>query len=138
MKEFKDLNIPDDVKYAEDHEWVSLETPFRIGVSDFAQDALGDLTYVELPDVGMELNKGDEFGTLESTKSVSSLYSPLSGEVIAVNDSLMDDPSLVNSDPYGEGWIIEIAPASAENAQSELDELLDAARYTDFLKQEAD
>ena len=92
MKDLNDLNFPDDIKYAEDHEWVSVEAPFRIGVSDFAQDALGDLTYVELPDVGMELKKGDEFGTLESTKSVSSLYSPVSGQITAVNEALEDDP----------------------------------------------
>ena len=132
MKDLKDLNFPDDIKYAEDHEWVCVEAPFRIGVSDFAQDALGDLTYVELPDVGMELKKGDEFGTLESTKSVSSLYSPVSGQITAVNEALADDPGLVNSDPYGEGWIIEIAP---EN-EDELDELMDAAAYAEHLEQE--
>ena len=132
MKELKDLNIPDDIKYAEDHEWVSTEAPFRIGVSDFAQDALGDLTYVELPTVGMELAKGEEFGTLESTTSVSPLYSPLSGQVTAVNSLLEDEPGLVNSDPYGEGWIIEIAPGNL----SELDELLDAAGYLEKLEQE--
>ena len=132
MKDLKDLNFPDDIKYAEDHEWVCVEAPFRIGVSDFAQDALGDLTYVELPDVGMELKKGDEFGTLESTKSVSSLYSPVSGQITAVNEALEDDPGLVNSDPYGEGWIIEIAP---EN-EDELDELMDAAAYAEHLEQE--
>lgn len=132
MKDLKDLNFPDDIKFAEDHEWISIEAPFRIGVSDFAQDALGDLTYVELPDVGMELKKGDEFGTLESTKSVSSLYLPVSGRVTAVNEALADDPGLVNSDPYGEGWIIEISP---EN-QAELDELMDAAAYAEHLEQE--
>ncbi|MBQ4132900.1 MAG: glycine cleavage system protein GcvH [Desulfovibrionaceae bacterium] len=132
MIELKDINIPDDIKYAEDHEWVSVEAPFRIGVSDFAQDALGDLTYVELPEVGMKLTKGEEFGTLESTKSVSPLYSPLSGEVTAVNDLLEDEPGQVNSDPYGEGWIIEIAPANLD----ELDELLDAAAYQEKLEQE--
>lgn len=137
MKELKDLSFPDDIKYAEDHEWVAIEAPYRIGVSDFAQDALGDLTYVELPDVGMELEQGDEFGTLESTKSVSPLYSPISGQVVAVNEALQDDPGLVNSDPYGEGWIIEIAPADAEGIESELEELMDAAAYLEMLEQEA-
>ena len=132
MKELKDLNFPDDLKYAEEHEWVAVEAPFRIGVSDFAQDALGDLTYVELPDVGMELEKGDEFGTLESTKSVSPLYSPISGQVVAVNGALQDDPGLVNSDPYGAGWIIEIAP----DDQNELEELMDAPAYLEMLEQE--
>ena len=132
MKELKDLNIPDNVKYAEDHEWVSTAAPFRIGVSDFAQDALGDLTYVELPETGMELGKGDEFGTLESTKSVSPLYSPLSGRVVAVNELLQDDPGLVNSDPYGKGWIIEIAPSNLD----ELNGLFDAAAYLKKLEEE--
>ena len=110
MKDFSEISIPTQFKYAKDHEWISPSAPHRIGVSDFAQDQLGDLTYVELPEVGAELGVGDEFGSLESIKSVSSLYMPVSGKILAVNESLSDDPGLVNRDPYGDGWLIEIEP----------------------------
>ncbi|MDR3073350.1 MAG: glycine cleavage system protein GcvH [Deltaproteobacteria bacterium] len=125
MKENTGLHIPDTVRYDAEHEWISQEAPHRIGVSDFAQDQLGDLTYVELPEVGASFAKGDEFGSLESTKSVSPLYSPADCTVVAVNETLEDDPGLVNTDPYGEGWIIEVELKNA----SQLDELMDADAY---------
>ena len=129
MKELHELNFPASLKYDVEHEWASTSGPYRIGVSDFAQDQLGDLTFVELPDVGSVVNKGDEFGTLESTKSVSPLFAPLGGKIVAVNEALEDDPGLVNSDPYGAGWIIEIEP---ENP-GELANLMDAAAYIKYL-----
>jgi len=120
--------IPGNVLYTKDHEWISKTAPWKIGVSDFAQNALGDLTYVELPNVGDSFEKGQEFGTLESTKSVSPLYMPASGTVKAVNEALADAPELVNQSPYGEGWIIEIEEAGS------LDGLLDEAAYKAHLE----
>jgi glycine cleavage system H protein len=133
MKEISELNLPTNVKYHAEHEWVSASTPFKLGVSDYAQDALGALTYVELPEVGTQLTPGQEFGTLESTKSVSPLISPVNGTVKAINESLVDNPDLINSDPYGEGWIIEI-----EMEASELGTLLDAAAYKKLLENQAE
>ena len=130
MKELSELNLPGNLKYDAEHEWVSTSAPYRIGVSDYAQDALGDLTFVELPDVGASFSKGDEFGTLESTKSVSPLFLPLDGKVVAVNEALADDPALVNNDPYGEGWIIEIEPSDP----SQIGDLMDAAAYKTHLE----
>lgn len=129
MKELNELNLPSGVKYHADHEWISAAAPYRLGISDYAQDALGDLTFVELPEVGATLTRGEEFGTLESTKSVSPLLSPVNGTVKAVNEELSDNPGLVNSDPYGAGWIIEI-----EMSTGELDDLLDAAAYKSHLE----
>jgi glycine cleavage system H protein len=130
MADNKNLHFPDTLKYHTEHEWISASPPYRIGISDFAQDQLGDLTYVEVPEVGKKLARGDEFGTLESTKSVSPLFSPVAGVVTAVNEDLADDPGLPNSDPYGKGWIIEIRPDNA----AELDDLMDAAAYRKFLE----
>ena len=118
-------NIPAELRYSEDHEWISTSAPWKIGVSDYAQNALGDLTYVELPSVGDTFEKGQEFGTLESTKSVSPLLMPVAGTVKAVNEALADAPEKVNQDPYGEGWIIKIKPA----ANAAFDSLLDAEAY---------
>ena len=114
-------NIPAELRYSEDHEWISTSAPWKIGVSDYAQNALGDLTYVELPSVGDTFEKGQEFGTLESTKSVSPLFMPVAGTIKAVNEALVDAPEKVNQDPYGEGWLIEIESAEG------VSELLDAA-----------
>ena len=118
---------PDDLKYTSEHEWVRSdgETAVRVGITDFAQDALGDIVYVSLPEVGSELASGDAVGELESTKSVSDIYAPLSGKVVAINEALDGTPELVNSDPYGEGWLFEIAPADA----SAVAELMDASAY---------
>ena len=129
MKDPADLHIPDTVRYDAEHEWISLKAPYRIGVSDFAQDQLGDITYVELPSVGAELAKGGEFGSLESIKSVSSLYAPADCAVAAVNSALEDEPGLVNTDPYGKGWLIEVTL----KAPSQLDALMDAAAYKKHL-----
>ena len=121
--------FPDDLKYTAEHEWV--RTPgetagsVRIGITDYAQDALGDIVYVQLPEVGTTVSAGDAVGELESTKSVSDVYSPVSGEVVARNDALDATPELVNNDPYGEGWLFEVAVAEG-GATSEL---LDAATY---------
>ncbi len=120
---------PEDLKYSSEHEWVrspgETEGSVRIGITDYAQDALGDIVYVSLPDVGAEVSAGDTVGELESTKSVSDVYAPVSGKVVARNDTLDGTPELVNSDPYGEGWLFEVAGADG----SELDALMDAAGY---------
>jgi glycine cleavage system H protein len=126
MKEINALNLPEDIRYAEDHEWLRpSEAAARIGISDYAQDQLGDIVFVELPEVGRRLAKGEEFGTVESVKAVSSLYMPVGGEVTAVNEQLAEAPELVNTDPYGQGWIIEIKVADA----AEVDTLMDRGAY---------
>ena len=130
MKELSQVNIPSNVKYDAEHEWISIAAPYRIGVSDFAQSALGDLTYVELPEVGTEISKGSEFGTLESTKSVSPLFMPVDGKITAVNDALENDPGLVNTAPYGDGWIVEIELSDP----SQLDALMSAEQYLNLLE----
>ncbi len=120
---------PDDLLYTAEHEWVRVPdqagSSVRVGITDFAQDALGDIVYVSLPEVGAELEGGTTVGELESTKSVSDLYAPVSGTVTAVNEALEGTPELVNSDPYGEGWLFELAPSDA----SAVEGLLDAAAY---------
>ena len=120
---------PDDLKYTAEHEWVrtpgETEGSVRVGITHFAQDALGDIVYVSLPAVGDTISAGAACGELESTKSVSDVYAPVNGEVAAVNESLDATPELVNSDPYGGGWLDEVVPADA----GELDSLLDAAGY---------
>lgn len=118
---------PEDLKYTAEHEWVRVagDGPVRIGITAYAQDALGDIVFVSLPEVGERIEAGATVGELESTKSVSDLYAPVTGEVVARNESLDATPELVNSDPYGEGWLIEIAPADP----SVLDGLLDASAY---------
>jgi glycine cleavage system H protein len=124
------VQIPDELRYAENHEWArALEDgTVRVGITDFAQDALGDIVFVELPDVGTTLSGGDAFGEVESTKSVSDVYAPLSGEVVARNEALIDTPELVNSDPYGDGWFIVLEPAD----DATLSHLMDAAAYADY------
>jgi glycine cleavage system H protein len=119
---------PEDLKYSAEHEWVREgDTPgtVRVGITHFAQDALGDIVYVSLPEVGDQLSSGDTCGELESTKSVSDLYAPVSGEVVARNETLDATPELVNSDPYGGGWLFDVALGDA----SQLDALMDAAAY---------
>lgn len=133
MKDFNELVFPAELRFDQDHEWVSTAAPYRVGVSDFAQDQLGDLTFVELPEVGASFAKSDEFGTLESIKSVSSVYCPVEGTIKAINPKLADDPGLVNRDPYGEGWLIEIEPADA----TELNGLMSSAEYAKFLQDNA-
>jgi glycine cleavage system H protein len=118
---------PEDLKYTAEHEWVKADgdAPVRVGITDFAQDALGDIVYVQLPEVGSKVRAGDACGELESTKSVSDLFAPVNGTVTGVNEALADQPDLVNSDPYGEGWMLEIDVAEP----SLLDGLMDAAAY---------
>lgn len=121
-------NVPAELSYTSEHEWVSAltaEGTVRVGITDHAQDALGDVVYVDLPSVGDPVAAEDSFGEIESTKSVSDLFAPIAGEIVAVNEGLEDDPALVNSDPYGEGWIIEIRPENADD----LANLLDAEAY---------
>ena len=116
MKEISQLVLPEDVKYATDHEWARVEgDEVVIGLADYAQDQLGDIVFVELPGEGDTFDKGDEFGTVESVKAVSELYMPLGGEIVAVNEALEDSPELLNQDPYG-GWIIEIKPSDPARA----------------------
>jgi len=131
MKELSELNFPDDLKYTEDHEWSKLENDeVTIGICDYAQDQLGDVVFVELPQVGDRFDKGQEFGTVESVKAVSELFIPLGGEVTAINESLEDTPELVNSEPYTGGWMIKIKPVD----MADLDALLTKDAYLDVLK----
>jgi glycine cleavage system H protein len=117
---------PDDLKYTSEHEWVREGTPsVRVGITEFAQDALGDIVYVSLPEVGATVEAGTSVGELESTKSVSDVYAPVTGTVTARNEALDGTPELVNSDPYGEGWLFEVELSDA----GQLGELMDAAAY---------
>lgn len=127
------MELPEDVRYTRQHEWARFEEGrIRVGITDFAQDALGDVVYVDVPEVGTEVTAGEPFGEVESTKSVSDVYAPATGTVVERNGALADTPELVNSDPYGAGWMIAIqADASA------LDGLLDAAGYRSFTEQES-
>jgi len=119
--------VPDGLRYTTDHEWAELvEGRVRVGITDYAQDALGDVVFVDLPAIGTRVEAGGPFGEVESTKSVSEIYAPVSGEVVAVNAALADAPELLNSDPYGAGWISEISPSDP----GALNGLLDAAGYT--------
>jgi glycine cleavage system H protein len=120
-------NIPADLKYLDSHEWARVESDgsVTIGISDHAQGALGDLVFVEVPEVGKSLSKGGAAAVVESVKAASDVYSPLSGEVVAANDSLGSSPELVNSDPYGAGWLFKIKPSNT----AELQQLLDAKAY---------
>jgi|TARA_B110000014_G_scaffold264375_1_gene265384 glycine cleavage system H protein len=128
------MNTPAELRYSTDHEWVRLEGALvRVGISDFAQDALGDVVYVELPEVGLKVSANSAFGEIESTKSVSDVFAPVSGEVLEANDMLEDQPELVNEDPYGDGWICVIRP----NDSSELEDLMDAERYDSFVADES-
>lgn len=130
MKELNELLFEEGVRYTDDHEWVGGGgDTLKVGVSDYAQDQMGDIVFVELPEVGTAFEKGDEFGTLESVKAVSELYMPISGEVVAVNEDLGDAPELINQNPYG-SWIIEIKPSD----QGELENLLSVEAYRELLK----
>ncbi|WP_415895340.1 glycine cleavage system protein GcvH [Neptuniibacter sp. PT34_22] len=128
-------NIPSELKYVASHEWIRVEgdDTVVIGVTDHAQDLLGDVVFVELPEVGAEVESGDETGVVESVKAASDVYAPLSGEVVAVNEDLEDSPELVNSDPYGDGWFFKLKLSDAD----ELNELLSAEAYNDLCESEA-
>ncbi|BCJ77179.1 glycine cleavage system H protein [Catellatospora sp. IY07-71] len=121
--------IPEDLKYTAEHEWVTTKAgTVRVGITHFAQDALGDIVYVQLPEAGQAVSAGESFGEVESTKSVSEIYAPLTGTVTARNEALVDSPDLINTDPYGEGWLVEIEIADP----AALDALLDAAAYREL------
>jgi len=127
------MNIPEDLRYSREHEWVRLTgNVARIGITDFAQDSLGDVVYVQLPDVGLDAVAGASVSEIESTKSVSDVYVPLTGVVSAVNDALGEQPELVNQDPYGAGWMFELELSDP----AEVDALLDAAGYRALISAE--
>jgi len=127
------MQIPDDLHYTREHEWLRVDgAEGVIGVTDFAQDSLGDVVFVELPPLGTVLRQGDPFGVVESNKTVSDLFAPVSGRVVAVNEALRDRPEAVNQEPYGAGWIVRIAVDDA----SELENLLDPAAYREHLARE--
>ena len=125
------MSIPDELRYSSDHEWVAVSgARVRIGITDYAQDALGDVVYVQVPTVGATVTTGDAMSEVESTKSVSDIYAPVSGTVVAVNDSLSDHPEVLNSDPYGQGWICEIELSNPD----QLGSLLDASGYRSLVE----
>ncbi len=128
-------NIPDDLHYSKDHEWVRVEgNTAVIGITDYAQDSLGDVVYVELPKVGDEFAANESFGSVESVKAVSEVFSPVSGEIVGINETLADAPDKVNVDPYGEGWMIRVQMSNS----GEVDSLLTTAEYEDFTKAETE
>jgi len=127
------MEFPDHLKYTKEHEWARVENDsVVIGVTDYAQESLGEVVYVELPEEGAEVVMGEAFGVIESTKAVSDLYSPVTGTVTEVNDTLLDNPELINEDPYDEGWILRIELSD----RAELNELLDASSYASFIEEE--
>jgi len=124
------MKIPENLKYTKDHEWIRVEESFAyIGVTDFAQGELGDVVFVEIETKGENLDKEEVFGTIEAVKTVSDMFMPVSGEVIEINPKIEDEPELVNKDPYGEGWLINISIADS----SELDELMTPEQYNDLI-----
>ncbi len=128
------MEFPQELKYTTEHEWARREgNVVRVGITDFAQDALGDVVYVDVPEVGTEVTAGSPFGEVESTKSVSDVYAPVSGTVGERNGALADAPQLVNEDPYGDGWMVLIEPSDT----AELDGLLDASAYREFTERES-
>lgn len=128
------MSNPEDNRYAKSHEYVHVEgNTGTIGITDYAQKELGDVVFVELPQVGTELEAGDELGSIESVKAVSELFVPVSGEVIEVNEALADNPALVNTDPWGDGWMVRIRLADV----TEVDELMTAEEYDEYLEKEA-
>jgi glycine cleavage system H protein len=131
MKEVNEFDLPDDVHFTENHEWARTENDdVRVGISDYAQDQLGDIVFVELPQVGSTYDKGQEFGTVESVKAVAELYMPIGGEVLATNTTLEDSPELVNKNPYSDGWMIRIKASDP----AELDTLMAKGAYRELLK----
>ena len=134
MKEINELNLPSDLGYAESHEYAKKESDqVRIGIDDYAQDQLGEIVFVELPEAGAEFTKGEVFGSLESVKAVNDLVMPVGGEVIEINEALTDTPQTVNEDPYGDGWMILVKPSDP----SEIDSLQSSEAILRKLKEEA-
>jgi glycine cleavage system H protein len=120
------MNVPDDLRYSKDHEWARLDAgTVRVGITDYAQDALGDVVFVQIPEVGSKVTPGTSFAEVESTKSVSDIYAPVAGTIVAVNDELADAPQRLNEDPYGDGWLCVIEPDDA----ADFEQLLDAEAY---------
>ena len=127
------MDFPDDLKYTEEHEWALLEGDLvSIGITDFAQHQLGDVVFVDLPAVGERVEAGKAFGVVESVKTVSDVYAPISGEIVEINSELLDAPETVNNSPYDDGWMVRIRPDDA----ADLDALMDAASYQDFIEEE--
>ena len=127
------MKVPEELKYTEEHEWVKVEGDIAIvGITDFAQNELSDIVYVELPEVGKNIKKGDVIATVEAVKTVADVYSPVSGEIIEVNEKLKDEPSIINNDPYGEGWIAKVKMENPE----EISALLDHEAYTKLIEEE--
>ncbi|TMN21282.1 glycine cleavage system protein GcvH [Lentibacillus cibarius] len=125
------MSLPKDLLYTEEHEWIKKEDgKVRIGITDFAQDELGDIVFVELPEVGDEIQADEPFGSVESVKTVSELYAPINGKVVEINDELEDSPEFVNESPYEKAWMIVVEPAD----EAELDQLLSAEQYEDTIK----
>ena len=131
MKDINDVTLPEDIHYAKSHEWAKAEGEnVKVGITDFAQDQLGDIVFVEMPEVGETFDKGAEFGTVESVKAVSELYMPLGGEIVAVNSALEDSPEFINNTPYSDGWMIAVKP----NDPAELEGLMTKDAYLTSLK----
>ena len=131
MKEIHELKIPDDLLYAKDHEWLKPGgEAFRVGISDYAQDQLGDVVFVELPQPGDSFEKSEPFGTVESVKAVSELYMPVGGEIVEINEALGDSPELVNKSPYDGGWLVAVKPSNPSDADS----LMKKDQYLEMLK----
>lgn len=127
------MSLPKELKYSEEHEWVKVEgNQVRIGITDFAQSELGDIVFVELPEVGDEIEADEPFGSVESVKTVSELYAPVSGKVVAVNEDLDDSPELVNESPYEKAWMITVELSD----ESELDKLMSAEKYEEMIKED--
>lgn len=131
MTDISELKFPDDIRYAKDHEWARQDgEKIRVGITDYAQDQLGDITFIELPEVGAGFQKGQQFGTLESTKAVADLFMPVGGEILAINEVLREQPELVNQEPYAGGWIADVKPA----APGEMEELMEKVQYLEMLE----
>ena len=131
MKDINDVTLPDDIHYAKSHEWAKAEgANVKVGITDFAQDQLGDIVFVEMPEVGGTFDKGAEFGTVESVKAVSELYMPIGGEIVAVNSALEDSPEFINNTPYSDGWMIAVKP----DDPAELEGLMTKDVYLTSLK----
>jgi glycine cleavage system H protein len=131
MGDIKNLNFPEDLQYSRDHEWIKKTNGnYKMGITDFAQDQLGDVVYVELPEIGKSYKMGDELCSVESVKAVSEIYMPVSGRILSVNEKLKDSPELINKDPYNEGFICELEVTD----ESELSKLLNKDKYVEMIK----
>lgn len=127
-------NIPEDLRYSEEHEWLRPTSEhITIGITDHAQGQMGDIVFIELPEIGDEITRGEAFGTVESTKAVSELFAPISGKIVEINDTLIDAPEAINEDPYGDGWMVRVEPSDP----SDLDEMMTAETYQEHVESEA-